>query len=76
MPSVISKRTIRNTGKSIAPDKGKAAIKAFRSTVKPRKSVDEPKEMERLLKKVGAKRLTRKEERDYRHIFEPLKNGH
>jgi hypothetical protein len=43
--------------------------------VTPRKNVDEPKEMERLLKKMGAKRLTRKEERKYRHLFEPLKNG-
>ena len=61
---------------SIAPDKGKAAIRAFRSTVAPRKNVDEPKEMERLLKKMGAKRLSRKEEREYRHLFEPSKNGH
>jgi len=37
--------------------------------------VDEPKEMERLIKKMGAHKLTRKEEREFRHLFEPLKNG-
>jgi hypothetical protein len=31
--------------------------------------------MDRLLKKMGARRLTRKEEREFRHLFEPLKNG-
>jgi len=46
------------------------------SRVKHQAKTNEPKEMERLLRKMGAKRLTRKEEREYRHLFEPSKNGH
>jgi rhamnogalacturonyl hydrolase YesR len=69
------KKATRNTGKTIAPGKRKTAIKAFRSIVTHLKNMDEPKEMDRLLKKMGARKLTRKEEREYRHLFEPLKNG-